>query len=68
MNNIDIKMRIIIFTENKYDMNDLQWDLIVKQKALHMIMATLSFLIQEDIDFVIKEYPELVKESDKNEH
>jgi len=61
IDNLDIRLRIIVFTENKY-FQDLQWDLIVKGKALRMITEILHFLIQEDIDFIIKEYPLLVKE------
>jgi len=61
IDNLDIRLRIIVFTENKY-FQDLQWDLIVKGRALKMITEILHFLIQEDIDFIIKEYPLLVKE------
>ena len=61
IDNLDIRLRIIVFTENKY-FQDLQWDLIVKGKALRMITEILHFLIQEDIDFIIKEYSLLVKE------
>ena len=61
IDNLDIRLRIIVFTENKH-FQDLQWDLIVKGRALKMITEILHFLIQEDIDFIIKEYPLLVKE------
>jgi len=65
MENADIKLRVLMFTETKYeDMNSVQWNLIVKQKALKMIIETLVFLFQEDIDFVIKQYPALVKEKE----
>ena len=39
MENADIKLRVLMFTETKYeDMNSVQWNLIVKQKALKMII------------------------------
>ena len=66
IDNLDIKLRIIVFTENKH-FSDLQWDLIVKGKALRMIAETLSFLFQEDIDFIVKEYPSLVRENKESE-
>jgi len=64
MENVDIKLRVLIYTESKYDDTNIQWDLIVKQKALKMIIETLVFLFQEDIDFIIKQYPALVKEKE----
>ena len=65
MENVDIKLRVLIFTETKYDdMSSVQWNLIVKQKALKMIIESLVFLFQEDIDFITKQYPALVKEKE----
>jgi len=61
IDNLDIRFRIIVITESNY-IKSLQWDLIVKGKALNMIIEILHFLIQEDIDFIIKQYPLLVKE------
>ena len=61
IDNLDIRLRIIVITESNY-IKSLQWDLIVKGKALNMIIEILHFLIQEDIDFIIKQYPLLVKE------
>jgi len=61
IDNLDIRLRIIVITESNY-IKSLQWDLIVKGKALNMIIEILYFLIQEDIDFIIKQYPLLVKE------
>jgi len=63
MENADIKLRVLMFTETKYDdIPSVQWDLIVKQKAIKMILETLVFLFQEDIDFITKQYPALVRE------
>jgi len=61
IDNLDIRLRIIVITESNY-IKSLQWDLIVKGKALNMITEILHSLIQEDIDFIIKQYPLLVKE------
>ena len=61
IDNLDIRFRIIVITESNY-IKSLQWDLIVKGKALNMITEILHSLIQEDIDFIIKQYPLLVKE------
>jgi len=61
IDNLDIRFRIIVIPESNY-FQALQWDLIVKGKALKMIVEILHFLIQEDIDFIVKEYPLLVKE------
>ena len=45
MENADIKLRVLMFTETKYeDMNFVQWNLIIKQKALKMIKQIMDNL------------------------
>ena len=48
MENADIKLRVLMFTETEYeDMKSVQWNLIVKQKALKMIIETLVFCFRK---------------------